>query len=429
MKFIFSDSLDFVDPEYDFVADRSSPEREPYWDDHFPHELLGYAPYDGMLVSRATVGGREGGGKYSESQAMRFHRVGAREFLRFHENDYPNSLMFGDCGAFSYHKLEHPPHTSDDIVDFYGDGQFTHGCSIDHVIFDFDNNDDDLQLDESRLKENRRRFEITSDNAEEFLKKSKRLGSRFTPLGVIQGWSAASMAKAAKRLEKMGYNYLAVGGMVPLQSPQIKKVLEQIRKSVRSDMKLHLLGFAKAEDISTFKYLNVSSFDTTSPLIRAFKDSSRNYFTNSKNGLDYYSAIRVPQATENSGLLRLAKQGIYDQEDLQLREHHALTALRAYDKSEVEIEETLNAVMNYTAPIAIGRDDDHSPNELKKLKNLKLRYHRTLKDKPWTKCGCPVCKQAGIEIIIFRANNRNKRRGIHNLHAYRSHIRDIAGIC
>ena len=72
MKFIYADSLDFVDPRYDFLTDRSPNGREAYWDDLYPHEILGYAPYDGLLVSHAIVMN----GKYSLSQAMRF-RSGA----------------------------------------------------------------------------------------------------------------------------------------------------------------------------------------------------------------------------------------------------------------------------------------------------------------------------------------------------------------
>ncbi len=50
MKFIFSDSLDMVDPLYDFIEDRNSPERRPYWDDTYAHELFIKPPNDGMLV-------------------------------------------------------------------------------------------------------------------------------------------------------------------------------------------------------------------------------------------------------------------------------------------------------------------------------------------------------------------------------------------
>src|SRR3546814_20742533 len=52
IKFIFADSLDYVNPAFDFVAERSPPGRQTYWEDCFPHEILGYAPYDGLLVSR-----------------------------------------------------------------------------------------------------------------------------------------------------------------------------------------------------------------------------------------------------------------------------------------------------------------------------------------------------------------------------------------
>ena len=85
MKFIFAENLDLVDPNYDFLKDRSSHAREPYWDDVYPHEILGFAPYDGLLVSKAIVGGYNVKGFYSESQSLRFKLEGARKFLRFED--------------------------------------------------------------------------------------------------------------------------------------------------------------------------------------------------------------------------------------------------------------------------------------------------------------------------------------------------------
>lgn len=423
MKFIFADSLDYVDPHYDFGEDRSRPQREPYWDDVFPHELLGYAPYDGILVSKAIVGGSRINGKYSESQAMRFRRVGVREFMRFREEDYPGSLVFGDCGAFSYHKMEYPPYTSEEMVDFYGDGRFTHGCSIDHVIFDFVEDDRESDFEPEQLEENWRRFEITSSNAEDFLKQSKRLGNSFTPMGVVQGWSPRSMAKAAVRLKKMGYNYVAIGGTVPLRAPQVMTALRAIREAVGDDLQMHILGFAKAEEFESFREFNITSFDTTSPLIRSFKDSSRNYYAlKPEGGLEYYSAVRIPQSIENNTLKNLAKQGVYSQEDLQSRERSALHALRAYDSGDADLQDALHAVMDYTAPLAIGRDQGFTDAETRKLEGLRERYRRTLGDRPWKACDCQVCREVGVEVIIFRASNRNKRRGIHNLQAYSKHI-------
>ncbi len=137
MRFIYADSLDVVDPGFDFVADRNTPNRTPYWDDVYAHELLGYAPYHGLLVSRGIVGGDKIAGKYSESQSMRFRRIGARAFLRFDSPKFAHLPIFGDCGAFTYHNEDVPPYSPEDMAEFYADGQFTHGCSVDHIIFDF----------------------------------------------------------------------------------------------------------------------------------------------------------------------------------------------------------------------------------------------------------------------------------------------------
>lgn len=429
MKFIFADSLDYIDPRYDFLADRSPSDREAYWDDQFPHEYLGYAPYDGILVSRAIVGGHQFAGKYTDSQAMRFRRVGAREFLRFREEDFPNTDVFGDSGAFAYHKMAEPPYSAEDMIDFYGDGRFTHGCSVDHIIFEF------LDLNEAQEKayssseecaENRRRLEITLANAEDFLRRSKRLGSGFIPLGVVQGWSPLSMAEAARRLVRMGYTYLAIGGMAPLRSPQIHKALEAIRTAIPLDTRIHILGFAKADEIAEFCKHRITSFDTTSPLIRAFKDARNNFYLPGEGGrLKYYSAIRIPQALENNRIKDLVKEGVYRQEDLQRREQHALKALRAFDHDQCTVDDAVNAVMDYSAPIAIGRDEGHSPGELSKLATIRERAERTLSERPWKHCNCAVCASASIEVVIFRASNRNKRRGIHNLAIYRKHIEGL----
>src|ERR1043166_4364843 len=136
MKFIFADSLDVVDPGYDFIRDRNAEDRSPYWDDVYPHEILEKPPYDGILVSRNIVGGAVATGKYSTSQALRFRRAGARKFLRLESPQYKDFPIFGDCGAFAYHKQDRPPYTSQDMLEFYDDSGFTHGCSVDHIIFD-----------------------------------------------------------------------------------------------------------------------------------------------------------------------------------------------------------------------------------------------------------------------------------------------------
>lgn len=415
MKFIFADSLDHVDPGYDFIRDRYSEGRTPYWDDAYPHEIMGYAPYKGMLVSRGIVGGGAVGGKYTEAQAMRFRRVGAREFLRLDKPQFASLPIFGDCGAFTYHKEDKPPYTPDDTAEFYDDARFTHGCSVDHIIFDFD---ESLKGLEGGTEEARRRFEITLENASAFRSATQHMSNRFTPLGVIQGWSPGSMAEGARRLVAMGYDYLALGGTVPLKAPQIKACLAAIRDTIPHSTKLHILGFAKADEIDTFGRYNITSFDTTSPLIRAFKDAKANYYLPVSSGkLEYYTAIRVPQALENPKLMRLAKRGALNQEQLVSMEKNALSALRSYDRGEAQLEETLDTVIAYATPAVSGSTIDELPGA-KAAKDLRNRYRRTLSDRPWQRCSCAICSALSIEVVIFRASNRNKRRGIHNLGVY-----------
>ena len=204
MKFIFSDSLDMVDPAFDFIEDRNAPNCRPYWDDAYPHELFVNPPYDGMLVSKAIVGDHRVKGKYNESQAMRFYRVGAREFLRLNYPKYDSMPIFGDCGAFSYAQADIPPYSPEEIVEFFNSSSFTHGCSVDHIIFDYSENYVGL---EGGSEDARRRFDITLDNANTFLKAHRAQHSSFVPLGVVQGWSPGSMVEAADNpatLTKLG---------------------------------------------------------------------------------------------------------------------------------------------------------------------------------------------------------------------------------
>jgi hypothetical protein len=420
VKFIYADSMDFVDPGFDFEADRMTVGRAVHADDEYPHEFLQKAPYDGIMVSRGVVGDWELRGKYTESQWMRFRRDGARAFLRYSEKRFPGSLVFGDCGAFQYRTHDQPPYTARDTAEFYADGGFTHGCSVDHLIFDFD--EEPARTKKQVPEVIRDRYEITLSLAAEFLREAKKIGKHFTPLGVVQGWSASSMATAAAKLTKIGYTYLAVGGMVPLDEPQIHRALSAIRAAIPSKVKLHLLGFGKIERLKEFECYGVASFDTTSPLLRAFKDAKRNYFAQSKSGgLDYYTAIRVPQATRNSKLKQRARQGRLDQEHALSLEKAALDSLRSYAKRRTKLDRVLDHVIAYWDALNWDEQTSNSKRE-RALTQQREIYRRTLADRPWEACGCRTCREGGIESVIFRSSNRNKRRGIHNLHVFYNHL-------
>ena len=418
MKFIFADSLDTVDPGYDFLTDRNAPDRALHWDDQYPHEIMSKPPYDGVLVSRAVVGDQRPGGKYTSAQAMRFRRLGARRFLRLDNSRFRDMPIFGDCGAFSYVAEEVPPYTPSDMLEFYADAGFTHGCSVDHIIFDFDREENGLA---AGSVDARRRYEITLENAIDFLKLSASLGTGFTPIAVAQGWSPSSIAESAARLEQMGYGYIAIGGLVPLRAEDIHRCLAAVRLRLSSSTRIHLLGFAKAEQIDQFVRYGITSFDSTSPLIRAFKDARANYYLDGPAGLEYYAAIRIPQALENTRLMRGVKTGKLKQEKLLLLEATALDAVRGYGKNAVALADAVEAVAEYGSLLAPDTADDSYVRE-KWRQSIREQTERTLSARPWTRCDCSICTEISIEVLIFRASNRNKRRGFHNLSVFHDHV-------
>lgn len=412
MKFIYADSLDMVDPAYDFINDVNGPGRRMYWDDVYSHELMDRPPYDGLLVSRAIVGDHKHKGKYTESQSMRFRRVGARSFLRMEAPKYADMPIYGDCGAFSYAKEPIPPFSVEDMVEFYEECRFDYGCSVDHIIFQFDCGLKGLEGGDAEARE---RFDITLENADRFLDVARSQKVGFHPMGVVQGWSPASMAEAARRLTLMGYDYLAIGGMVPLKSYQIHEALDAIRAAISPNVRLHVLGFTKIDDWAEFERHNIYSVDSASPMIRSFKDSKSNYFQARADGsIRYYTALRVPQALENPKLMRLIKRGDFTGADLVKLEQAALGGLRAYDQGTATLEDALERLLDYASLIEEGRLRRSDVPTLS-LGRLRSAYYETLSENPWKTCPCAVCRSAKIEVAIFRASNRNKRRGMHNL--------------
>jgi len=401
MKFFFADSQDHVDPHFDFVRDAYHPARYVQRDDVYPHEYFEEPPYDGMLVSRAIVGDDGFKGKYTTAQAIRFRRDGADRFLR-----YEGALM-GDCGAFSYINLPNPPYQVDEIVDYYADCHFTLAVSIDHVILGYDESADSPSLFNAMLPpEWVRRFDLTLELAAKFHKRCREVAAPFRPVGVAQGWSPNSYAEAARRLIDMGYDYVALGGMVPLKKEQIHQIVDRVRQ-VSPSVDLHLFGFTKADSVQEFTKYGIASLDSTSPMLRAFKDGKSNYF----NGDRWYTAIRVPQADENRKFKQAILAGHKDQRRLRTLEQEALNGLRSYDRRESSLDKTLSAVEAYG-----GEFSEHPPM---------AAYREVLEDRPWSSCPCKVCRDVGIEVILFRGSNRNRRRGFHNLWAFHRKLQGV----
>ena len=399
MKFIFPDSTDVIAPNYDFDREKHVVDRVRLRGELYPHEVFNRPPYDGMLISLAIVNSR-----YSLAQKQRLFRDGARKFLRLDKPKFKDHLIYGDCGAFSYRGNKIPPMTNDEVIDFYTKLRVNVGITLDHIIFDFERDDKylpgELKIKEDWLK----RQHITIENAAYFWALYKKKELNFKPLGVAHGWNAKSYIESIKALEKIGYKYICLGGLVPLKTADLHFLLERISKAKRKGTTLHLLGIGRCENIKEFKNYDVATFDSTAPLLKAFMDDKHNYYS-TKEGEKPYTAIRVPQVHGNNELRKRVQSGEVDQDALQTQERHVIKLLKNYDQGKGKMETLLEAIHEYDVMIK---------GSCRHLES----YRRILTEQPWKKCKCPLCKKMGIHIVIFRGAERNRSRGFCNLNKF-----------
>jgi hypothetical protein len=411
MKFFLADSQDLVDPNFDFLLETWGEGRVRHRDDRYAHEVFATPAYDGVLVSKGIVDGAGGGPtRFTLAQRHRLLRVGAREFYRANRKDQLALPIMGDCGAFTYVREDVPPFSVDDVIDFYIECGFDLGISVDHVILGFQAAWD-LPGRESEVPSGlRARQAITLEYAEKFLARHRAEKLPFEPLGVAQGWSPLSYAASVRALQDMGYDYVALGGMVPLKTRDILACLEAISAVRRPETRLHLLGVTRVEQMTDFASFGVASFDSTSPLRQAFKDDRDNYWTLDRT----YTAIRVPQVEGNPDLSRRIRAGQISQAKARAAEQRCLDVLRRYDGDTESLEVVLSALKDYQAIYDAGRDRTE-------------QYREILADRPWKSCPCDVCQRIGHHVVLFRGAERNRRRGFHNVWVfYRRLLRELA---
>ncbi len=408
MKFFFPDSQDLVDPSFDFATERRSPSRLRHRDDVYAHEVFADTPYDGLLVSKGIVDGfGPAGGRYTLAQRHRLLRVGVREFFRLDASPVPLRVI-GDCGAFTYVREKTPPYSVDEVIDFYRECRFDYGISVDHVILSYIRKWDETAM--APIEELERQT-MTLTLAAEFRTKCRARRVGFEPIGVAQGWSPQSYAHSVDELQRMGYDYIALGGMVPLKSGDILDCLKAVDGIRAPRTRLHLLGVTRTDHLATFASHGIVSFDSTSPLRQAFKDDKDNYYTMDRT----YTAIRVPQVDGNPGLQKRIRAGLVAQDRARVLEKRCLESLERYAAGTLGLDAVIGALSDYEQLYDPGHD--HS-----------AAYRETLTDQPWKRCGCDVCRTLGYHVAVFRGAERNRRRGLHNVWVFYRRLQRELGL-
>lgn len=341
-------------------------------------ELNEIIPFDGILFSRVQV-------EKSKKKLEKLQEAGGiRKFLRIPE-EIP---LFGDCGAFGYIEEEEPPYGPIETMKFYERMGYDLACTVDHLIVPSE--------EDSKEK----RFEIVLDNAKEMLGEYKKENYSYDLVGVAQGWGPDSYRKAVRELGKMGFDYIAIGGMVRAKNEQLRDVLKACYPIWNKyDMKVHLFGVASWNMLPMLKKLGVSSIDN------AYHRSawlSKKYNYELKG--DRYTAVRVPYSDPYS----------HDKSRID-EEQEVFDRLKDYTNGDITPKELVEKIKEYEETLKEKKDRKTS---FEKINNLEDEYMRTLVRKPWEKCSCHICDQYGVHVAIFRGNERNMRRGFHNCYNF-----------
>ena len=389
LQYFLPDWDDLLDPGFDFRADKFSAPKKSERNDQHCHRLMQPSHMcDGILVSlaqRQTSKGPLRRLEGTEPAALRPKQ------LREHFGLSDKQFLFGDCGAFSYVGENEPTISTEQAIALYELYNFDFGTSVDHI-----------PIKTLSGQERHARVEMTRDNAEEFIKQWRK-HKLFTPVGAVQGVDAEQYAENVQRYYEMGYRHMAVGGLVPQQDAAIEEIVRSISEAVkklRHRPWIHLFGIFRPKLQNLFRELGIDSFDSASYFRKSWLRSDQNYL--GSNG-EWYAALRVPMTADPRTRKRLAQAG-GDIEQLEHQEQHALKMLGEYNAGRSGIETTLDAIMEYDQQLQRSSDS----------KSMRDKYKRTLEAKPWLNCGCTFCQQLGIQILIFRGGNRNRRRGAHN---------------
>jgi hypothetical protein len=410
LKYFLPDWEDRVDPKFDFQNDKFSEShtKDTYNNDNYAHQIFDKIPYDGILVSLAIFEKKISLNRDEEKYTIR-NKDSIKDYLKIHNSS--NLEVMGDCGAFSYVTEKQPPsfYNVEDIASIYQNLGFDYGVSVDHLAVDYilikNPKTGKREKKDISDKENDRRIKITLKNAAKFLDLCNDNNYSFHPIGVAQGYSIETYEHSVKKLVDMGYDYIALGGIVQYSTRYILDILEAINEDTKN-VQIHLFGVLRKDYLKKFQDLGVTSFDSASFFRKAWLRSGQNYL--STNG-KWYSSIRVPQSF-NPRIIKKVNFNELSLNKIRDMEKKALKALFDYDNGKIDIDTALNTVMKYDKLLLRNSNDGD---------NLKIKYRRTLLEKPWEDCDCPMCKELGINVLIFRGTNRNKRRGFHNIWALR----------
>lgn len=254
---------DFLDADFDFQKDQFSTERRTERNEVHMIELLHPTRIcDGILVSLAQHLGTKGLLRRVPLDDPYLTRPTS---VREHFGLDANQWAFGDCGAFSYANDDEPAISVNQAVAVYDLYEFDLGASVDHIpLKEIYVNNKKRSL---TYKERQERIKLTRANAQDFIDVWRDRNCSFTPVGIIQSIDATGYAAQISDYLDMGYQHIALGGLVPRSDEEIAEVVRSVSDALKSEKYrpwIHLLGVFRPKIQDKFRAAGINSFDSAS---------------------------------------------------------------------------------------------------------------------------------------------------------------------
>jgi len=243
-------------------------EKRPFWEflDHLPH---------GWLVSLAWAGAPVP----------------------------PDCHRIHDCGAWTYRNHDIPTLNKSQVTAKWALEQYTQYARKGDIMVAPDH-----MLTTGNLVE-RRKF--NAQQAKDFLKLCP---SKYKPMAVCHGHGSWEYLESARALAKLGYEYIAVGGVAGRSAERstVVSLVAEVRKEV-TGVWLHVLGLSAPNYAAAWASLGVNSYDGSSHYKQAF--TAGTFYTRDGSKLIKHQAARLDRQEKITAPLCQCKACVVLRED------------------------------------------------------------------------------------------------------------------
>jgi len=393
---------------------------------------------DGILVSRSLL-------ESSTNLTNEDGRWKVKTYSKDHWNilDYARTkgldyTSFADPGTFSHankFKLPDYLYETDKMIDYYQDLQYDLAGSVDWPIIEKVRVQKDtgkfeyVELDD-KTKEMRRA--LTIELATDFKKCCDRRDLDFVPFGTIQGYSIESYRTSLREILRLGYKYIAIGGLPSYSEKQVVELLPTITAEIkRAGYRpgIHLYGrFPSPRYVGFYLENCVTSFDNNSPFLAASRTACNYYhpeFAYNTEQVPVYDCFSIRIPAERGPLLHRLKR-----RDLELWSVAMDKCGKAFEDfvrvrkkaSDENIDRFLDSYDDMNLFLQEARMNKVNKRRLKKDRTT---AENALRGRLWEVCPCESCKELGAHIMLTRGQ-RIPHTFLHNTYIqYQRFIKEL----